>query len=111
MLTGVWFGTLDVGSPRLRMKLIFDDDRGATLYSLDQGGQPIPGTVSTARIQLEFPSVRGQFIGRKTGLERIEGFWLQNGQDHPLLLQKVDPSPRIRRRRSRSRANALRNCG
>jgi [ribosomal protein S5]-alanine N-acetyltransferase len=92
MLTGVWFGTLDVGSPRLRMKLIFDDDRGATLYSLDQGGQPIPGTVSTERIQLEFPSVCGQFTGRKTGRERIEGFWLQNGQDHPLLLQKVDPA-------------------
>jgi hypothetical protein len=92
MLTGVWFGTLDVGSPRLRMKLIFDDDRGATLYSLDQGGQPIPGTVSTERIQLEFPSVRGQFVGQKTDPERIEGFWLQNGQDHPLLLQKVDPA-------------------
>ena len=24
-------------------------------------------------------------------MERIEGFWLQNGEDHPLLLQKVDP--------------------
>jgi RimJ/RimL family protein N-acetyltransferase len=72
------------------MKLTFDDDRGVTLFSVDQGGQPIPGTASAERIQLEFPSVRAQFIGRKTGLERIEGFWLQNGQDHPLLLQRVD---------------------
>jgi ribosomal-protein-alanine N-acetyltransferase len=90
MLAGLWFGTLEVASGRLRMKLIFDDDRSATLYSLDQGGQPIPGTVSAERIQVEFPSIRGQFIGRKTDPERIEGFWLQNGQDQPLLLQKVD---------------------
>jgi ribosomal-protein-alanine N-acetyltransferase len=98
MLSGAWFGTLEAGSARLRMKLIIDDDRGATLFSLDQGGQPILGTMAPERIEFEFPSVHGQFIGRQFGLDRIEGFWLQNGRDRPLLLQRVvstlpDPAP------------------
>ena len=110
MLTGVWVGTLDVGSARLRMKLTFDDDRGATLYSLNQGGQPIPGTVSTERIQLEFPSVRGQFVGREIGLERIEGFGCRTARIIRFCCRRSTQIP-DRRRRSRSRANALRNCG
>jgi hypothetical protein len=88
MLTGAWFGTLDVGSARLRMRLIIGEDDAATLYSLDQGDQPIPGKMRPARVDIEFPSVRGTFVGRVVGPDQIEGFWLQNGQDHPLLLHR-----------------------
>jgi ribosomal-protein-alanine N-acetyltransferase len=53
--------------------------------------------MSPARIELEFPSVRGQFIGRKLSSDRIEGFWLQDGRNLPLLLQRLgstSPDPR-----------------
>jgi hypothetical protein len=93
-LSGVWFGTLEASSARLRMRLIIDDDRGAMLFSIDQGGQPIPGTMSPARIELEFPSMRGQFIGRKFSSDRIEGFWLPDGRNLPLLPQRVECPPR-----------------
>jgi len=72
-------GTLEVDAVRWRTKLIIDDDRGATLqlFNRDRGGQPIAGTMSAERIEIGFPSQRRQFVGRKIGLERIEGFLLQ----------------------------------
>ena len=100
MLSGIWFGTLEVDAVRWRTKLIIDDDRGATLqlFNRDRGGQPIAGTMSAERIEIEFPSQRCQFVGRKIGLERIEGFLLQYGKEYPLALQRVesispDPPP------------------
>ena len=88
MLAGIWSGTLDVGSARLRMRLVIGEDDAATLYSLDQGGQPFPGKMRSERVDIEFPSVRGTFVGRLVGPDQIDGFWLQNGQDHPLLLDR-----------------------
>jgi len=39
---GEWFGALDLGSRKLRLKLEVSEGPHATLYSLDQGGSPIP---------------------------------------------------------------------
>jgi ribosomal-protein-alanine N-acetyltransferase len=88
MLTGVWSGALDFGSARLRMKFVIGENGAATLFSLDQGNRPIPGKMSADRVEIEFPSVRGNFVGRVVGPAQIDGFWLQNGQDHALLLDR-----------------------
>jgi RimJ/RimL family protein N-acetyltransferase len=74
------------------MKLMIDEDGVARLFSLDQGGQPVPGKMSAKRVEIEFPSVRGTFVGRVVDRDQIDGFWLQNGQDHPLLLDRGESS-------------------
>jgi hypothetical protein len=52
VVTGTWSGILDVGSARLPMKLTIGEDGVATLYSLDQGGKPIPGRMSAERVEI-----------------------------------------------------------
>jgi ribosomal-protein-alanine N-acetyltransferase len=98
MVIGTWSGILDTGAARLRLKFIISGDGTATLFSLDQGGKPIRGTMGAERVGIEFPSLGGSFVGRRVAAERIDGFWLQNGQDHPLALERgeaalMDPPP------------------
>jgi RimJ/RimL family protein N-acetyltransferase len=98
MVIGMWSGILDTGAARLRLKFIISEDRTATLFSLDQGGKPVCGRIAEERVEMEFPSLGGNFIGRLVGAERIDGPWLQIGQDHPLRLEKgegaiTDPLP------------------
>lgn len=47
---------------------------------------------------MEFPSLGGNFFGSLVVADRIDGFWFQNGQDHPLALERgeaaiTDPPP------------------
>lgn len=98
MVAGTWSGVLDVGSARLRLKIIVHDDGAATLFSLDRDGLPIPGKIAAERIELEFPSRRAAFVGRIVSSDQIDGLWLQNGRDFPLLLERgeaalADPPP------------------
>jgi ribosomal-protein-alanine N-acetyltransferase len=44
--------------------------------------------MAAERVEIEFPSLSGSFVGRLVSADRIEGFWLQNGQDHPLPLER-----------------------
>jgi len=88
MIAGTWSGVLDVGAQRLRLKVIVGEDGCATLFSLDRDGAPIPGKIAARRIELEFPSRRAAFVGRMVADDRIDGLWLQNGRDFPLLLER-----------------------
>jgi len=44
------------------MKLIIGEDGAATLFGLDQGGQPVQGTKRSERIEIDFPSVGGNSL-------------------------------------------------
>jgi CubicO group peptidase (beta-lactamase class C family) len=80
-LLGAWTGVLTTGSQILRLRLVIASTEAATLYSLDQGGQPIPSRVITLtadHIEIEVAAVQGRFIGRLDGFDRIEGIWKQS---------------------------------
>jgi CubicO group peptidase (beta-lactamase class C family) len=92
LLTGIWSGLLDAGSLRLRVKLVIAE-KGATLFSLDQGGDPIPGNIGVLteeRVKIDFPSVQGNFEGRVVTRNRVEGMWRQRAQNLFLALEKGD---------------------
>ena len=81
------------------LKFIISEDGTATLFSLDQGGKPIRGNIGAERVEMEFPSLGGNFFGRLVAADRIDGLWLQSGRDFPLALERgeaaiADPSPR-----------------
>lgn len=85
---GIWSGSLDTGSQRLRLQLEIDAET-ATLRSLDQGGAPIPAServIEGDRIRLSFPSINSVFEGRLDG-DRIVGTWRQSGT-LPLVLER-----------------------
>ena len=57
----------DVVFVRLRLKISIGEDGAATLFSLHQGGQTIPGKIDAAtadNVVIEFASLRANFIGR-----------------------------------------------
>ena len=90
-VAGTWSGLLQAGSQRLRLKLEIGPDGVASLFSLDQGGQPLAGRVnsSTAElIEIAFPTIRAVFAGRSVAPDRIEGTWRQGGGDLPLVLNR-----------------------
>jgi [ribosomal protein S5]-alanine N-acetyltransferase len=88
MIAGTWSGVLDVGSACLRLKVTVGEDGSATLFSLDRDGLPIPGKIAGERVEIEFPSRRAAFVGRMVSSDRIDGLWLQNGRDFPLLFER-----------------------
>ncbi len=64
--SGTWGGVLQAGSQSLRLRLVVEGG-GATLYSLDQGGDPIPGQglrVDGDRLRVEFPAIGAAYDGR-----------------------------------------------
>jgi CubicO group peptidase (beta-lactamase class C family) len=86
-----WTGVLGAGASGLRLRLRAPDGfTGAVaLFSLDQGGGAIPGqarTLPDGQVILDFPAIRGRFVGRDTG-GRLEGVWRQGGE-MPLTLTK-----------------------
>lgn len=90
-LKGSWTGVLAVGSAQLRLKLEIGDGT-ATLFSLDQGAQPIPATIvslTPERIHLDFPMIQGRYTGKLAGPDRIEGEFFQ-GQGLPLVFLRGD---------------------
>jgi CubicO group peptidase (beta-lactamase class C family) len=79
-LLGDWTGVLRAGSQLLRLRFSIASDSAATLYSLDQGGKPIPAKVialTAERVAIEVPAVHGSFTGHVAGPDRIEGSWRQ----------------------------------
>jgi hypothetical protein len=92
---GAWNGTLNAGPQNLRMRLVVDetaDGLAATLYSLDQGGAPIPTEDVVAdgdRLQLQVPAIGGALDVRRAGDNRVEGTFSQ-GATQPIELQR-DP--------------------
>jgi CubicO group peptidase (beta-lactamase class C family) len=87
-LLGSWTGVLAAGSQSLRLRFLITSEEAATLYSLDQGGLPIPARVTSLipdRIAIEAPAVQGRFIGRLAAPDRIEGSW-QQVAEFPLVL-------------------------
>ena len=79
--TGEWFGTLDLGSQRLRLRLVIAEGPTSTLYSIDQGNSAIPvgeTRIDGAELALSIPVIHASFIGRLAG-GRIEGQFTQRG--------------------------------
>lgn len=78
---GEWHGALDVGSQRLRLRLVVTAGPSATLYSVDQGNAPIPiaeTQIQGDRLVLNIPVIGASFTGR-LGHGRIEGQFTQGG--------------------------------
>ncbi|MBN8606021.1 MAG: beta-lactamase family protein [Caulobacterales bacterium] len=78
---GEWHGALDLGSQRLRLRLVVSEGPSAVLYSVDQGNSAIP--VATTRIEgaqitLSLPVINASFRGALSG-GRIEGQFTQGG--------------------------------
>lgn len=87
---GAWSGILQAGSQRLRLKFDIGREKGS-LFSIDQGGGPIPFEVVslTPQIELRVPAIRAAYRGKQTGPDRIEGEWDQ-GMAMPLVLLRGD---------------------
>lgn len=64
---GAWLGALDLGSRKLRLKLEVSEGPTATLYSLDQGGSPIPSgetRIHGDAIFVTWPVISARYEGR-----------------------------------------------
>lgn len=103
---GVWSGTLDAGSAKLRVVLRIvkaaDGALSSKLDSLDQGAMGIPVGITTVTgnaLKLEVPAVQGGYEGKFTADGNgIEGTWTQGGNNLPLNWKRsseaeVAPAP------------------
>jgi CubicO group peptidase (beta-lactamase class C family) len=78
---GEWRGALDLGSQRLRLRLVIAEGPTATLFSVDQGNSAIPvGTtaISNGELTLTIPVINASYRGRLNN-SRIEGQFTQGG--------------------------------
>lgn len=86
---GDWYGTLDLGSQRLRLRLAVADGPRATIFSIDQGNSPIPvdtTEIAGDQISLSVPIIGASFRGRLSN-GRIEGEFTQRGT-LPLVFER-----------------------
>ncbi|TDF42256.1 class A beta-lactamase-related serine hydrolase [Alteromonadaceae bacterium M269] len=78
-IVGFWSGELDIGTQKLRLVLYVNDAGNATVYSIDQGGLPIPSSETTFennKLTVKYPSIRGQYEATlKDG--KLTGSWSQ----------------------------------
>lgn len=91
---GDWYGVLEAGGQRLRLRFNVASGPVVTTYSIDQGNAPIPASearIEGDRIYLRFAAIAASFEGRLAG-ERIEGV-LTQGAAMPLSLgrEPIDP--------------------
>src|SRR5690606_13073877 len=80
-LMGEWHGALDLGSQRLRLRLVVAEGPTATLYSVDQGNVAIPvqsTAISNGELTLTIPVISASYRGRLNN-GRIEGQFTQGG--------------------------------
>lgn len=76
---GEWFGALDLGSQRLRLRLVVAAGPRATLYSIDQGNAEIPASetrIEGDRIVIVIAAIDARFEGRLAN-GRIDGTFTQ----------------------------------
>lgn len=97
-LSGNWQGTLKAGKD---LRVIFNlykgekDGWGAKMYSIDQGGQPIPVSSVTehgSSIKISVDMIGGTFEGKLSeDRKTIAGAWTQGTQPLPLTLVRATP--------------------
>ncbi len=64
---GEWFGALDLGSRRLRLKLVVQEGPRSILYSIDQGNSAIPASqtkIDGDKIFITWPSINASYAGQ-----------------------------------------------
>jgi uncharacterized protein (TIGR03435 family) len=94
-ITGTWQGTLEAGKGlRTLIKISKDDGKlKAVMYSIDQGGQPIPVTVVSLQgssVNFEIKPLDVAYTGTLNPEgNAIAGSATQNGQTHTLNLEHV----------------------
>jgi uncharacterized protein (TIGR03435 family) len=94
-ITGNWQGTLEAGKGlRTLIKISKDDGKlKAVMYSIDQGGQPIPVTTVSLQgssINFEIKPLDVTYVGTlNPDGKAIAGNATQNGQTHVLNLEHV----------------------
>jgi len=112
---GEWFGALDLGSQRLRLRLVVSAGPTSTLYSIDQGNSAIPvatTTITGGQISLSIPVIGGSFQGQLNN-GRIEGQFTQRGS-LPLVFSREQAAEQAPTREALTQAGlaALRaGCG
>lgn len=96
-IAGTWQGTLHAGRD-LRIVIRITNDAGtvkATMYSIDQGGQPFPmSSTSFAAGELRFAiqMIDGSYDGRiAADGKSIAGKWTQAGNALDLVLERATP--------------------
>ena len=102
-IKGIWEGTLDLFSAKLR--IVFkvttkDGSLSASMDSPDQGATGIPVTSVVLKddsVRFEVEMVRGYFRGKFSDDTTIVGDWNQSGYSFPLTLQKVEKVTEINR--------------
>jgi dipeptidyl aminopeptidase/acylaminoacyl peptidase len=104
-IKGLWQGTLEVGTVRLRVVFKIatkgDGSLAGTLDSLDQGARDIPLSAVSAKeaaVRFEASGIGGVFEGKadKSGTE-IAGEWKQGGGVLPLVLKRVEKVAALKR--------------
>ncbi len=112
-VTGTWQGTLHAQHKDLRTVVkISKADAGAlklTMYSIDQGGQPIPATTTTFQdkvLKCSIDRIDGSYEGKLSADGKsISGTWAQGLSKIPLVLERAtretewaipDPPPPVK---------------
>ncbi len=96
-IAGTWQGTLHAGRDlRIVMKVTTEGGATkATMYSLDQGGQPIPtSSASVAGDEFKFAIqiIDGTYVGKiSADGKSIAGTWTQAGNGMPFVLVRATP--------------------
>jgi uncharacterized protein (TIGR03435 family) len=98
VVDGTWQGTLH-GGQDLRIMAKFSSDGGplkATMYSIDQGGQPIAASSASfagSVLKFEIKMIDGSYEGKLSGDGKsIVGTWTQGGNPLALVLERTTPA-------------------
>ena len=99
-ITGTWQGTLSAGRDlRIVMKVSKADGGGlkAFMYSIDQGGQPIPAAsfaLQGTTVKFSVPAIGGTYEGKLANTDgtSITGMWTQGPTPLPLNLTLANDS-------------------
>ena len=94
-ISGDWQGTLQAGKGlRTILKITKGEKDGfsAKMYSIDQGGQPIPVgkiTATDGTINMAVPVIDGSYEAKLSADGKtLTGIFTQGGQTHPLVLER-----------------------
>jgi bla regulator protein blaR1 len=98
-IVGTWQGTIHTPGGDLRTVTKITGtgpgDLKATLYSIDQGGQPIPATTVSFQdgvLKYSIQMIDGGYEGKMSADGKsINGTWKQGGGSFPLVLERATP--------------------